>query len=181
MLRVIAGTAKGRRLETPASDARPTLDRAREALFSILHTRIEGARFADLYAGSGANGIEALSRGAAYCAFADSDARAIDTIGRNLFHTKLGHNARSYQLTLPRSLGVIATTQAPFDIVFCDPPYTGVDYSVLLAQLVENKLLAPGALVVVEHESSLELPPSVGALEQRRTTRYGRVGMTFFA
>lgn len=180
MIRVIAGTAKGLLLETPASDARPTLDRVREALFSILHIRIEGARFADLYAGSGANGIEALSRGAAHVAFVDSDSRAIHSIGRNLFHTKLEHKARSYQLTLPRSLGVVEENEEPFDIVFCDPPYEGVDYESLVSEIISNKLLRQGGQVIIEHESKLALPPSVGPLEKRRTAQYGRVALTFF-
>mgnify|MGYP006386463255 FL=1 len=181
MLRVIAGEAKGLRLETPEGNVRPTSDRAREALFSILHTRLVGARFADLYAGSGANGIEALSRGAAHCAFVDSDSRAINAVGRNLFHTKLGHKSRSYQLTLPDSLGALASKEPAFDIVFCDPPYTGTDYEMLLSEVAGNKLVAAGGLVIVEHESKLQLPQSVGGLEKQREARYGRVGMTFFA
>ncbi|MBM3289546.1 MAG: 16S rRNA (guanine(966)-N(2))-methyltransferase RsmD [Candidatus Hydrogenedentes bacterium] len=180
MLRVIAGTAKGLRLETPEGSARPTLDRVREALFSILHTQLLGARFADLYAGSGANGIEALSRGAACCVFVDSDRRAIDTISKNLFHTKLEHNARSYQLTLPRSLGVIASKEAPFDIVFCDPPYTGTDYALLLSQITENKLVTTDGIVVVESENRAEFPPSVGGLELTRHAPYGRTSLTFY-
>lgn len=180
MLRVIAGSAKGLLLETPKSAARPTSDRAREALFSILHTRLDGARFADLYAGSGANGIEALSRGAAHCAFVDSDARAIHTVGKNLFHTKLEHKSRSYQLTLPQSIGVLTAKESPFDIVFCDPPYAHTDYVDLLMQVIENKLLVPEGIVVVEHESRHELPPSVGPLKCYRNARYGRVGISFF-
>jgi len=180
MIRVVAGTARGLLIEAPASDARPTLNRAREALFSILHSRIEGARFADFFAGSGANGIEALSRGAEYCAFVDSDTRAIHTIGRNLFHTKLGHKARSYQLTLPQSLGVIATKEARFDIVFCDPPFEGVDYEALLSQIAEKKLVTTGGVLVVEHEDPTELPQAVGGLTRGRVAQYGRVAFSFY-
>lgn len=181
MLRVIAGEAKGLRLETPEGSVRPTSDRAREALFSILHMRLIGARFADLYAGSGANGIEALSRGAAHCAFVDSDSRAINSIGKNLFHTKLGHKSRSYQLTLPESLGVLADKESAFDIVFCDPPYAAADYARLLSEIYKHKLVAADGLVIIEHESKLTLPQSVGGLEKQREAHYGRVGMTFFA
>lgn len=181
MVRVIAGTAKGLRLATPAGAARPTLDRVREALFSILHPRLEAARFADLFAGSGANGIEALSRGAAYCAFVDSDSRAIDIIRKNLFHTKLAHKSKSYQLTLPSALGVLAQSEPPFDIVFCDPPYSATDYETLVVQITENKLLTEGGLLIVEHDRSLELPLSVGVLEKRREAQYGRVKIAFFS
>ena len=180
MLRVIAGAAKGLRLETPRGSVRPTLDRVREALFSILYTRLEGARFADLYAGSGANGIEALSRGAAHCAFVDADAQAIHTIGKNVFHTKLEHKARSYQLTLPGSLGVVASKEAPFDIVFCDPPFKDTNYTDLLSQVIEHKMLTNCGIVVIEHESTAKLPPSVGHLHKCRDARYGRIEMTFF-
>lgn len=181
MLRVIAGTAKGLKLATPSGTVRPTLDRVREALFSILHPRLEEARFADFFAGSGANGIEALSRGAAYCAFIDSDPRAIDTIGKNLFHTKLEHKSKRYQLTIPTALGALAKSEAPFDIVLCDPPYSSTDYATLLFQIAENKLLTEGGLLVVEHDRSLELPLSVGVLEKRREAQYGRVKIAFFS
>ncbi|NUM52016.1 MAG: 16S rRNA (guanine(966)-N(2))-methyltransferase RsmD [Candidatus Hydrogenedentes bacterium] len=181
MLRVIAGTARGHKLATPRSAARPTLDRVREAVFSILHTKLDGVRFLDLFAGSGANGIEALSRGAAYCAFVDSDAQAIDIIGKNLFHTKLTHKARSYQLTLPQSLGAIASTESPFGIVYCDPPFAGTGYAQLILQIVENQLLMPDGLLLIEHESHLQLPPSIGTLTRQRISQYGRVGITFFA
>lgn len=180
MLRVIAGTAKGLQLATPRGSARPTLDRVREAVFSILHPYLAGARFADLYAGSGANGIEALSRGAVYCVFVDSDYEAIDTIGKNLFHTKLEHKARSYQLTLPRSLAVLASSESPFDIVYCDPPFEDMDYDLLLMQLADNKLLTENGRIVIEHVSSLDMPQAVGVFTRQRTARYGRIGISVF-
>jgi len=181
MLRVIAGEAKGARLVTPKSSARPTLDRVREAVFSILHMRLSGARFLDLYAGSGANGIEALSRGAAWCAFVDSDPAAIHAIGENVFRAKLGHKSRSYQLTLPGGLGVVAKSETAFDVVYCDPSFSGVNYEQLLTQIIDNNLLADGGVIVVEHAISTELPPAIGGIEKRRTAKYGRVGISFFS
>lgn len=181
MLRVIAGTAKGTRLLTPDASTRPTLDRVREALFSILHPHIASARFLDLYAGSGANGIEALSRGAAYCAFVDSSPTAIHTIGENLSRAKLEHKSRSYRLTLPVGLGVLVKSEEPFDIVFCDPPYLGTDYRELIAQVIENKMLANTGRLVVEHDLTISLPDSIEGLKRLRLSRYGRVNISIFA
>ena len=181
MLRVIAGSAKGLQLRTPPGSVRPTLDRVREAVFSILHTQLPGARFADLYAGSGANGIEALSRGASMCVFVDADAHALDVIAENLAHTRLGHKSRSYRLTLPTSLGVLSGKEGPFDVVYADPPYDLKNYEALILQVIDNKLLAEAGKLIVEHDARHELPQSVGVLQQIRKARYGRVGITIFA
>jgi len=181
LLRVIAGEAKGTRLVTPKDSARPTLDRVRESVFSILHMRLPGARFLDLYAGSGANGIEALSRGAAWCAFADSNSSAINAIGENVFRAKLGHKCRSYQLTLPAGLGVVAKSESQFDIIYCDPPYVGTDYLSLLLQLKQNKLLTDGGMILVEHDLKASMPAEETGFSITREARYGRVGITFFS
>ena len=180
-MRIISGTAGGIPIAVPRSLLRPTADRVREAVFSILHPRMAGARFLDLYAGSGANGIEALSRGAAMCAFVDVNADAIRTVDENLDRAKLKHKSRSYRLTIPAALGVVAEREDPFDIVFCDPPYDTKDYELLLTQIQASKLLAADGLVLIEHESKLELPDVVAALRCTRKADYGRVRISFFA
>ena len=181
MPRVIAGEARGVRLVTPKSVVRPTLDRVREAVFSILQSRLPGARFLDLYAGSGANGIEALSRGAAWCALVDSDSAAIDAIGENVFRSKLGHKCRTYKLTLPEGLGVITKTEAPFDIIYCDPPYDSPDYTAVLSQIKTLQLVAPDGTVLLEHDSRNEFSGCADGFSTVRVKKHGRVGITIFA
>lgn len=168
-MRVIAGTARGRRLMAPAGDAvRPTSDRVKEALFSIVQTRLRGARVCDLYAGTGALGIEALSRGAVSVTFIDSDRRAISAISANLEATGLADGADVRRGTLPSALAVL---EGPFDLILADPPYDTADDA--LDRLLERAsgLLAPGGLVVIERDrrsGSPSWPPDLKPLEPRR-------------
>ncbi|MCC6490978.1 MAG: 16S rRNA (guanine(966)-N(2))-methyltransferase RsmD, partial [Candidatus Hydrogenedentes bacterium] len=151
MPRVIAGLARGIRLDAPEGAAvRPTLDRVRESLFSILMPRLPGARFADLFAGSGANGIEALSRGAAASVFVDSDAQSLACVQQNLARARLQPDARLYRLRLPSGLARLRKTEAPFDLVFADPPFDFSAYDALLEALVSGELLLPHSLVIIE-------------------------------
>ncbi|MCC6696771.1 MAG: 16S rRNA (guanine(966)-N(2))-methyltransferase RsmD [Candidatus Hydrogenedentes bacterium] len=182
MPRVIAGLAKGIRLDAPeGATVRPTLDRVRESLFSILMPRLPGARFADLFAGSGANGIEALSRGAAAAVFVDSDARSLDSVQQNLARAKLSATATQYQLRLPSGLTRLRKTEAPFDLVYADPPFDFTSYDALLETLVSDELLRPQGLVIIEHASTVAMPGSVRSLTRQRQVTYGTVTLTFFA
>jgi 16S rRNA (guanine966-N2)-methyltransferase len=154
-LRVIAGTFKGRRLEAPrGTRTRPTADRVREALFSMLGD-VEGARVLDLYAGSGALGIEAISRGAASAVFVERDAGAVAAIERNL--ASLGLQERVARQDAVRFL---TRSDGPFDLVFCDPPYDSASH--LAAPLAERlpALTAEDARIVTESDkrNPLELP-----------------------
>ena len=154
-MRVIAGSYGGRRLQTPAGlDTRPTSDRVREALFSMLGD-VGGARVLDLYAGSGALGIEALSRGAASAVFVERDAQAVAAIERNL--AAVGVEA---VVVRQDALRYLAGADGPFDLVFCDPPYDSA--SRLAAPLVERlpTLTAEDARIVTESDkrNPLELP-----------------------
>jgi 16S rRNA (guanine966-N2)-methyltransferase len=154
-LRVVAGSFKGRRLAAPRGTCtRPTADRVREALFSMLGD-VEDARVLDLYAGSGALGIEALSRGASVAVFVERDARAVAAIERNL--AAVGAEAQVMRQDVPRFL---AGAEGPFDLVFCDPPY---DSASRLAGTLAERLPAvttPDARIVTESDkrNPLELP-----------------------
>ena len=120
-MRVITGTARGRVLRTlEGEDVRPTTDRVKEAVFSIIQFEIEGRRVLDLFAGSGQLGIEALSRGAASATFVDMSKDSLSTVKYNLEHTKLGDNAKVVQTD---ALSFLKLTKDKFDIVFLDPPY----------------------------------------------------------
>jgi len=180
-MRVIAGTARGTRLVSPKGyDVRPTLDRVREALFNILYPRIEGARFLDLYAGTGANAIEALSRGAEHATLVENDPRSIRAIEQNLKATRLAGHAELRRLDLPDSLRVLWTEQRRYDIVFADPPFAETQYDRLLAALDAAKILAVEPVVVVEHSAKIELTADVGGLSRFRVNKYGDVSLSFF-
>jgi 16S rRNA (guanine966-N2)-methyltransferase len=176
-MRVIAGDAKGRRLTGIRSSAiRPTSDRVREALFSALGDAVPGARVLDLYAGSGALGIEALSRGAATAVFVDSDREAAGAIRANLALTRMDDRA-----TVVRSAvgGFLAGRRhGPFDLVLIDPPYVqGAPVGDLQA-LVAGGLLAAGAWVVLE-TTGPDAPLPIEGLELVSLRRYGDTTLVF--
>jgi 16S rRNA (guanine966-N2)-methyltransferase len=181
--RIIGGAYGGRRLSAPAGPAtRPTADRIREALFSSLDaiTELPGARFADLYAGSGAVGLEALSRGAAYAVLVESDPRAARTIRDNIAAVGAGPAAK---LLLAKVAQVLATPPdgGPFDVVFADPPYAMPDAEVAgnLQALVKGDWLAPGAVVVVERGSRGPSLTWVDGITPGRTRRYGETTLWY--
>lgn len=175
MTRIIAGTVGGRRIAVPASGTRPTSDRVREALFSALDADpgLAGAAVLDLYAGSGALGLEALSRGAAHALFVESDRRAAATLRRNIAGLGLGEAA---SVRVARAGSVLAAP-APcrYDLVLADPPYSVPNAEVTgwLRDALRNGWLADGATVVVERPArtdAFEWPPP---LRPRRDRRYG--------
>jgi 16S rRNA (guanine966-N2)-methyltransferase len=168
-VRVVAGEFKGRRLQAPSGHrTRPTADRVREALFSILGA-VEGLSVLDLYAGSGALGIEALSRGAATAVFVDRDPRAVAAVRRNL--ALVGVDAPVHRRDALAYLGTAAaTTAAPFDLVFVDPPYSSADR--LAGPLSERlpALLSRDSRIVIESDTR---SPLVLALPLERERTYG--------
>jgi 16S rRNA (guanine966-N2)-methyltransferase len=182
--RVIAGTARGRRLVAPGEGTRPLGDRVKETLFAILDPDIPGSAFLDLCAGSGAAGIEALSRGAARATFVERDRRVVTTIVENLGLTHLaGPNAR---VVSEEALAWLTggAADGPFDVVVIDPPYT--DSRLLEALLAvlggdrEGRLLSPGARVVAKHFWRTRPPARVGLLASERDRRFGETGLTFY-
>lgn len=171
---MIAGTAGGRRLAVPAGDqVRPTSDRTKEALFSILQPLLVGASVLDLFAGSGGLGIEALSRGAAHATFVERWPRAVETLKRNLDTTGLSERADIERGDALRRLEAAPLPGAPFDLVLLDPPYA-IDRAQLDRVLVAAVAVArDGGTLSLElgvHGASPRWPPSV-TLEQPR--RYG--------
>lgn len=162
------------------SDVRPTPDRVREALFSIVGPRLAGAAFLDLYAGSGANGIEALSRGARLAVFADAAPEAVDTVKGNLERARLGDRARVLRVELPGGLdrGVGA---GGFGLIFADPPYSADAYEAVLEAVDRLELLEPGGCLIFEHETSGSLE-SLGTrpIAWARTAVYGTTALSFF-
>lgn len=174
-MRVIAGRCAGARLSAPRGDAtRPLTDRVKEALFAILQPRLPGARVLDLYAGSGAAGIEALSRGAAHSVFVERQASVAATIRDNLARTGLGEGASVVVADVERFLA--RDPDGRYAIAFLDPPYD-VDVDPLVLTALVPWLDADG-LVVVKHFWRTA-PPSVPKLETVRARRFGETALTF--
>jgi 16S rRNA (guanine966-N2)-methyltransferase len=197
-MRVIAGTYRSRQLTAPrGAETRPTSDRLRETLFNILAPRIPGCRFADLYAGTGAVGIEAISRGAAHVWFAEKADPAIASLRANLKTLKISHGftveERGVGAFLERLVKTVqknaevpsSRTHDLLDLVYLDPPweaepeYTNTLH--LLGSVRGRQLLAPGALVVAEHNSKTPLPSRFGELMQTRTLKQGDAALSFYA
>jgi 16S rRNA (guanine(966)-N(2))-methyltransferase RsmD len=175
-MRVITGSARGRKLKTLDSlDIRPTPDAVKEAIFSAIQFDLQGANVLDLFAGSGQLGIEALSRGAAHCVFVDKNQEAISVIKENLNACKLAENSRVLHMD---SLEYIQVAKPILDIVLMDPPYRNGLLEKALP-LTEKKL-KPGAIVVCEHESELTLEDSFGELQVYKRYRYGKVSVTIY-
>jgi len=178
-MRIIAGKAKGFKLSTPKDlPIRPTSDRVREALFNILAPRIAGSRFLDLFAGTGANGIEALSRGAAQATFVDSDGRALQVVTENLDRCRLHREAVTCKGRIPDDLGLV---NGPFDIVFADPPYAFEGHEGLLDALGTHRLVAHGGIVIIEHGKRATMPETPGPFQHIRRNRYGDTLLSFYA
>jgi 16S rRNA (guanine966-N2)-methyltransferase len=178
-MRVIAGRLGGRRLDAPPGrDTRPTSDRVREAIFSIL-ADVTGARVLDLYAGTGALGIEALSRGAERAVFVESGPRALAVLKKNLAALALEPASKVLAVRAERAVTAIAA-DGPFDLVLIDPPYADVAAAAkVAAALVEKGALAEGARIVLEHasgERGVEIPGTSIVSERR----YGDTGVTLY-
>ena len=182
--RVIAGTARRIRLEAPGPATRPLGDRVKQTLFAILEPDLGGARVLDLFAGSGAAGIEALSRGAATATFVERDRGAAAVIATNVARTHLA-GAR-VRIVRAEALGWLAGPDpaglGPFDIVIVDPPYaeTGLLAAALEALDALGPNLAAGARVVAKHFWRDPPPARVGLLASERERRFGETMLTFY-
>lgn len=173
-MRVVAGTARGISLAAPRGDAtRPITDRVKETLFGILGDRVPDARVLDLYAGSGAIGIEALSRGAAKADFVERDRSALAALRQNLERTRLEEGATVHAMDVERFLSM---AEGPWDLAVLDPPYETRAIVAPLRALVP--LLAPGASVVIKHFWRAETP-EVDGLTTVRQRRFGETMLTF--
>jgi 16S rRNA (guanine966-N2)-methyltransferase len=185
-MRVIAGTYRSRIFKSLKGLAlRPTSDRLRETLFNVLAPNIAGSRFLDLFAGTGAIGIEALSRGAAEVVFIENHAPAVTLIRRNLESLGINSGATVLAVDVLRGLALLASqkqSSAPgYDFVFLDPPYAAAeDYFRVLEFLGSTELLAPGGIVIAEHRRNFDLPEEAGALRGFRVLKQGDAALSFY-
>jgi 16S rRNA (guanine966-N2)-methyltransferase len=185
-MRVIAGTYRSRILKSLKGRAlRPTSDRLRETLFNVLGSVVGGSRFIDIFAGTGAVGIEALSRGASEVVFIENHGPAAALIRRNLESLGVRSGAQVFSVDALRGLEKLAAKHKPgdppFDFVFIDPPYTAAEeYARVLQFLGAASFLAPTAVVVAEHRRTFQLAEHIGNLQRTRILRQGDAALSFF-
>lgn len=180
-MRVVSGSAKGRPLKAvPGTGTRPTTDKVKEALFSMIGPYFEGGTALDLFAGSGGLGIEALSRGMDKAVFVDLESKSIEVIRTNLKATKLEDQAAIYRNDATRALKALAKRSTQFDLVFLDPPYRMKNGDELMLMMHELGLLEPEATIVLEYESKHDYPEQFGPFEQTRKALYGETAVSIY-
>jgi len=185
-MRIIAGTARGRRLSSPGSgtfDIRPTSDRAREAVFNILAGQVAGARVLDLFAGTGALGLEALSRGAESAVFVDKSHSAVSLIGKNIQLCGFWEKSVVLKRDLTRSLSFLqpyTTTAGGFSLVFIDPPYKTLLAETVILELGKEQIVSPGGLLVAESSAGGQLPTEISVFSLVDKRVYGEAGFWFY-
>ena len=171
MLRVITGTAKGMHLKVPTTGLRPATDLVRGAIFAMLENLTDDwSRVLDIFSGSGALGIEALSRGADWVDFVDREWRCCDIIKINLEKTKFTDQARVYCMTAAKALSIL---DKEYSIVLMDPPYADTSIGDVVEQLANSNLINQDSIVVVTHSSRFSLKPNYGVLTQFKEHRHG--------
>ena len=177
-MRVIAGTARGIKLKAPKGfTVRPTADRVKEALFNIISPRISGALFLDLYAGSGAIGIEALSRGARFCIFVDHRKDNIMLIKENLAKTKLEQNVRLITADANKTIANLTAENIKADLAYLDPPYNETDILPIVCNIFRQGLITDHGLLIVEH--AYKNQHWADCLTGTSQKKYGDTGLTF--
>jgi len=177
-MRIIAGEFKGRKLNTPKDDAvRPTTDKVKEALFSIIQDHLDGAEVCDLFAGTGNLGLEAISRGACKCWFGDHAGSSIRIISENIALCRAEDRAEIVQGDYAKVLDRI---REPIDVFLLDPPYHRELLEKSIEMISSKDLLADGGIIVTEHHREKNMPDTIGRFEKIKEKRYGRVVLTIY-
>lgn len=177
-MRVITGSARGVRLKTPdGMQTRPTADRVKEAVFSIIQFEVEGRRVLDLFAGTGQLGIEALSRGAEHAVFVDARRDAVSLVRENLKRTRLTDHAETVQADY---LEYLSSCRKTFDLIFLDPPYAEVFLENSLQKISEIDILSAGGIIICERPSEKAHPGQFPDLSAGKDYRYGKTLITLY-
>lgn len=180
-MRVVAGSAKGRPLKSvPGIGTRPTTDKVKEAIFSMIGPYFDGGTVLDLFAGTGGLGIEALSRGMERAVFIDMESKSIDTIKANLKSTGFETSAEIYRNEAGRAIKALEKRKYNFDLVFLDPPYRIKNGNALMLEMASRGLLREGALLVLEYESSYTYPEEISGFFHLRTAKYGETTVSIY-
>jgi 16S rRNA (guanine(966)-N(2))-methyltransferase RsmD len=183
-MRIIAGTFRSRQLKSLKGLAlRPTSDMLRETLFNILGPRVEGSRFLDLFAGTGAIGIEAISRGAMFVAFVEHHSKTVHLIRENLALLEISTGVRVVPADVKSAITKLENeSMAPFDFIFLDPPYANEnEYKETLRAIDQSSLVHASTIIIAEHRKSFELPASLGRFERFRILRQGDASLSFYS
>ncbi len=180
-MRIIAGRYRGLTLKAVSGMAtRPTQDRVREALFSILGDFVDGARVLDLFAGTGALGLEAMSRGAEHATFVEMSKNALTVLTANIAITRCQHTT-VLPIPVDRAIRKLAADKAQFDLIFLDPPYGRNLAHTTVAALVASGILDPQARIVAEHETRGEMPPELANWFRTDSRKYGDSSLSIYA
>ena len=185
MPRVVTGRFRGTILQAPEGDkTRPTTDKVKEALFSIIQADVPGSKFLDLFSGSGQIGIEALSRGAERVTLVERSGQAASIISKNISKIRMegSDEIRFLKKSTAQALELLGQAGEKFDIIFMDPPYKDVPQRLEeTAKLIsEYDMLAPGGMLIVEHDKDCEMPEEISGLKCVRSCSYGITVITFF-
>lgn len=181
-MRVIAGDFKGRQLKAvPGKSTRPTTDKVKEAVFSMIGPFFQGGSALDLFAGSGSLGIEALSRGIDFVVFVDKHPKAIHTISENLKSLNINHKSEIFRADVFRAVKAAAKRELQFDLIFLDPPYKKVVYEKLLSSIIDHHLIAEDGIIYCEHDPRENLPLENEHFSIIKTEQYGgSIGITIY-
>jgi 16S rRNA (guanine966-N2)-methyltransferase len=180
-MRIISGTYRGFRLKTLKSGLRPTSDQLRETLFDVLGSRLQGSTFLDAYAGSGAVGLEALSRGAQEVVFIERHRRAAELIRSNLAALEVHDGFHVMSCQVLAGLERLAREGSRFDFVFVDPPYSEIrEYHHVLRQIGRGQLLFPASIVIAEHSRHCLLENEYAHIHRDRLLRHGDAQLGFY-
>jgi 16S rRNA (guanine966-N2)-methyltransferase len=180
-LRIIAGQCKGRKLiSLPGMHTRPTSGRVRESIFSILSSEVPNRHVLDLFAGTGAMGLEALSRGAASACFTDNTQKNLSVIRENIRRCRQEKHCRLFCRDILKNLYFLQAQKERFDLVFIDPPYQQQMAAKVLENLMHSHALAPDAKIVLEHSRTEKIPENIPDLEMKDQRRYGKSFVSFF-
>ncbi len=181
-MRVISGASKGKVLKIPKGlHTRPTSDKVKEALFSMIHFHIPGSIVLDLFSGTGSLGIEALSRGAEKAYFVDNHPKSIQTIKENIHSTGYGSKSVVLFCDAQKAIQKLVSADEQIDIVFMDPPYHENLILPCIYTMIEKKLLKKTGLLIIEHDQKEKLPECIDILSKIKEKRYGNTRITIYA
>lgn len=180
-MRVIAGKAKGRPLKAvPGQGTRPTTDKVKEAIFSMIGPYFDGGKALDLFAGTGGLGIEAWSRGIEQVISIDKEKISIDIIRSNVEAAGAIGSFEIFRNDASRAIKALGKRNLQFDLIFLDPPYRMVDMDDWILQMVEHQLVAKEAIIVVEHDAKVTYPEQLQGFVHVRTAQYGEIAVTIY-
>lgn len=181
-MRVIAGQLKGRKLKAPSGlNTRPTTDRVKESIFSMIHPYLMDSMVLDLFSGTGSLGIEALSRGAKKAYFVDHNKQSISIIRENISNLGLLDQSVILFSDAIKALKELALKNEKFDIIFLDPPYAKGLIIPCIQEIENNLLLRSEGMIVVEHDPEDRLPEMIGKLHKRKDRRYGNTNISIYS